>query len=533
MAHAMEQVRRFFAPFLAKSNISRRICIQHIRELSTSHLLYRCLSHQTSVKSASPLQTSYGQPFNCTHPHLMKEGEVTPGLTADEFADRRRRLMELLARQAPQQQPPQHQVVIVPAARVSHLSEDIPHPFRQATDLLYLSGCQEPEAVLVLHSEPGRPPPEHTATLFVQRNTAHRQLWEGGCTGPAAAPAMLGVDRAAGTAELGRYLECLAADWAGTGTAAVWFDFSAVDVHGPLSGTVRDLVTSLRGAALESPRRAIQSLRLVKSTAEQRLMRKAARCASAAIRDAMAASRPGVSEHELYARVEFGARMRGAERLAYPPVVAGGDRTNVIHYTNNNRTVDDGQLVLMDAGCELHGYCSDITRTWPVNGVFSRQQKLLYNTLLEVQEALIDVVRTSRPSLDGLYGHMFRMLSERLADLGLVGFNREKGQLFRSVQRFCPHHVGHYLGMDVHDTGLIPKNLPLQPGMVITVEPGLYIPAADTSSPEEFRGMGFRIEDDILITETGCEVLSEECPKTVDAIQRAVGGPSPTDFSAV
>ena len=254
--------------------------------------------------------------------------------------------MEVLTQQ---QAAPQQHVVIVPAARVSHLSEDIPHPFRQATDLLYLSGCQEPEAVLVLHSRPGRPPPEHTAALFVQRNTAHRQLWEGGCTGPAAAPALLGVDRAAGTAELGRYLECLAADWAGAG-AAVWFDFSAVDVHGPLSGTVRDLVTSLRGAALESPRRAIQSLRLIKSAAEQRLMRRAARCAAAAIADAMAACRPGVSEHELYARVEFGARMRGAERLAYPPVVAGGERTNVIHYTNNNRTVEDGQLVLMDAG---------------------------------------------------------------------------------------------------------------------------------------------------------------------------------------
>ncbi|XP_037087022.1 xaa-Pro aminopeptidase 3-like isoform X2 [Pollicipes pollicipes] len=520
MAHVLsEQLRAILSPFWARNTVLRRPSFHHIRGISTTSS-QKCLDQQASIKTATSIQTSYGQPFSSTHPHLMKEGEVTPGLSSDEYCSRRHRLMELLTQQMAAAQP-RHHVVIVPAARMAYLSEDIPHPFRQNTDLLYLSGCQEPDTVLVLHSVPGRPAPAHTSALFVQRNTAHRQLWEGGCTGPAAAPQLLGVDEARAAAELQRYLECLAADFAGA-RAAVWYDFQA-DLQAPLNATVRDFVGALSGAGLESPRRAVQSLRLLKSPAEQRLMRRAARCAAAAIRDAMAASRPGVGEHELYARVDFGARMRGAERLAYPPVVAGGERTNVIHYTHNNRTVEDGQLVLMDAGCELHGYCSDITRTWPVNGTFSSDQLLLYTTLLEVQEALIEVVRTSRPTLDGLYGHMFRMLSERLAHLGLVGFNREKGELFRSVQRFCPHHVGHYLGMDVHDTGLMPKNRPLQPGMVITVEPGLYVSPSDTNCSEGFRGMGFRIEDDILITEEGCEVLSADCPKTVEAIQAAVG----------
>lgn len=271
---------------------------------------------------------------------------MTPGLTTDEYCGRRLRLMQSLAQQ-PHAEHARHHVLVVPAARLSYLSEDIPHPFRQNTDLLYLSGCLEPDAVLVLHSVDSRAPPHHTSALFLQRNTAYRQLWEGGGTGPEAAPRLLGVDRAHGLAELPRYLECLAAELAGA--TAVWYDLGR-DPHSPLSSTVHDLVSSLRGAVLESPRRAIQQLRLVKSPAEQRLMRRSARCAAAAICDAMAASRPGVSEHELQARVDFGARLRGAERLAYPPVVAGGARTNVIHYTHNNQTVRDGELLLMDAG---------------------------------------------------------------------------------------------------------------------------------------------------------------------------------------
>jgi len=215
--------------------------------------------------------------------------------------------------------------------------------------------------------------------------------------------------------------------------------------------------------------------------------------------------------------------MKGAQYLAYPPVVAGGPRANTIHYTNNDQLINDGHMVLMDAGCQYYGYTSDVTRCWPINGRFSPAQLEAYEAVLDVQ---LDLIRFCQelPTLDNLFQRMCRQLGRNLTELG---FGKSKNaaclERIQMAYSFCPHHVSHYLGLDVHDTARIKRNLPLQPGMVITIEPGLYVDVNQSLAPSRYHGIGLRIEDDILITESGAvEVLTASCPKTVEDIEMAV-----------
>ncbi|KAL5012065.1 hypothetical protein ScPMuIL_010616 [Solemya velum] len=203
--------------------------------------------------------------------------------------------------------------------------------------------------------------------------------------------------------------------------------------------------------------------------------------------------------------------------LAYPPVIAGGNRANTIHYINNNQIVADGELVLMDAGCEFHGYASDITRTWPVSGKFTSSQRVLYDVVLAVQEKCIGMCKVGF-TLDEIYIEMLRTLGHQLQNLGLIERNVKPTELLALVQTFCPHHVGHYLGMDVHDTSSISRSQKLSPGMIVTIEPGIYIPYSN-KVVGEFRGIGIRIEDNILITSGEPENLTHMCPKCPDEIE--------------
>lgn len=468
--------------------------------------------HDEKVAHPKDPHALFGQPFHSTHPHLLQPGEVTPGISTAEFAERRRRLIEALSGRSAW--PGGQHVLLLPAARHAHMSEGINHLFRQSSDLLYLSGCQEPEALLLMHTGPRRAPPAHTSVLFLAADTAEHRRWEGGRTGASPlATALYGVDYTLSSSELCVYLENLARE---LGRFTVWYDFLP-EAAAPLNTTVRDLLATCNDSRLESPRLAIHQQRLIKSPAEQRLLKASARVACDALTRAMKTPRP-VSEQQLAATIEYHMKARGAQRLAYPAVVASGPRSNIIHYTRNDQRLAPGQHVLVDAGCELHGYCSDVSRCWPVSGLFSAGQRHLYERLLHVQTALLEVVHNTRPTLDSLYACMLRLLSEQLAELGLVGFNRQRSHVFQSVQRYCPHHVGHYLGLDVHDTSLVPKNIKLQPGMCITVEPGIYIDSADSSGPAELRGLGFRIEDDVIITEHGCEVITASCPKSIDDV---------------
>ncbi|CAN8012438.1 unnamed protein product [Ixodes pacificus] len=463
----------------------------------------------------------YGQPTASTHPHLLQEGEVTPGIGQGEFADRRRRLVDSVLRLcavSPTAKSTQNHAVVVPSATKSYMSDKIPYPFRQNSDFLYLTGFQEPDSVLVVYTDADQQEPK--SVLFVPQRDAHSQLWDGPCAGPDGAVDLLGVDAAYGTDELEGFLRKLLG---GKASKMLWYDRAAAGSTWPTAHRVLGQLSEEHkgNLAIESPRLPIQRLRLIKSEAEQNLMRQSCRVAGEAMAEVVRASHGGVSEAQLHAKMEFECRIRGAERLAYPPVVAGGNRANVIHYVANDQRVFDGELVLMDAGCELHGYASDLTRTWPVNGSFGSGQRELYELLWDVQQQLL---RELPVSLDALFHTMCNLLGLRLREAGVLAPATPDSELAREAHKLCPHHVGHYLGMDVHDTPLLPRSMRLPPGCVVTVEPGIYIPETDTKVAPRFRGVGMRIEDDVLLLQSGPEVLTLACPREPDTLEELSAG---------
>ncbi|RUS19629.1 hypothetical protein BC937DRAFT_87178 [Endogone sp. FLAS-F59071] len=253
--------------------------------------------------------------------------------------------------------------------------------------------------------------------------------------------------------------------------------------------------------------RSMQELRIVKSSAEIALMRKAGDISAQAFIQGMKFTRPGVSEHQLYAKLDCECRMRGAQMLAYVPVVAGGTNALSMHYVRNDMILRDGDLVLVDCGAELNGYASDITRTWPVNGKFTDPQRELYQVVLNVQKKCIKLcTEKENISLHGIHDASVRYMRDELDN---IGFKIAEGDLDRKLY---PHHVGHYLGLDVHDCHDLDRSRRLRPGMVVTVEPGIYVPH-DSTFPERYHGIGIRIEDNVLVGKEDPIVLSAQTPK--------------------
>ncbi|XP_066489888.1 xaa-Pro aminopeptidase 3 [Tiliqua scincoides] len=455
-----------------------------------------------------------GQPSPFTHPHLLKPGEVTPGLSQIEYALRRHKLMAQIQKEARETD---HTVILL-SNPTYYMSNDIPYTFHQDTNFLYLCGFQEPDSILVLQSVPGKSLPSHKALLFVPRRDPSRELWDGPRSGIDGAVALTGVDEAY-TIEEFRHLVAKLKD----GSNVVWYDF-AKPVHPQLHS---DYLVSLAEVKARSKnhiraiRHLVENLRLIKSSAEIEKLKIAGKVTSQAFTETMFASKAPVDEAFLYAKFEFECRTRGADILAYPPVVAGGNRANTLHYVKNNQLIKDGEMVLLDGGCESSCYVSDITRTWPINGRFTRPQAELYQAVLEIQKACL---RLCSPgvSLENIYSLMLTLIGQKLKDLGILNSSSEN-HLFKAVRKYCPHHVGHYLGMDVHDTPDISRSIPLQPGMVITIEPGIYIPEDDMNAPERFRGTGVRIEDDVVVTENAPLILSADCPKEIYDIEQVCG----------
>ncbi|XP_049845996.1 xaa-Pro aminopeptidase 3-like [Schistocerca gregaria] len=448
-----------------------------------------------------------GQPTHVTHPHLLKNGEVLPGLCIQEFQERRQKLLSSILRYEPNL----NHVIVIPSATKMFMTEKIPYPFRQNSDFLYLTGCLEPECALVMSSHSGK----SKSVLFLRNKDPQAELWDGPRTGIDAAPSFFGVDEALHIRDLGTFLQSYAK---GTSSFYLWYEYIQ-PVQPNLHKVMRDYLNGKWNKTWSSPRPFIHRLRLYKSDAEINLMKTSCEIASKAIATTMSITKNCTTEHELQAHVDFECRLHGAQQLAYPPVVAGGDRANIIHYINNDQVLRDGDMVLMDAGCEYHGYCSDITRTWPVSGKFSDEQQVLYEALLEVQMSLIQHCSTF-PPLDALFHHMCTLIREKLIAARVISqsFRNEDGA---SVGfSLCPHHVSHYLGMDVHDTPLIARSIRLEPRMTVTVEPGIYIKKNNKMIVPEFRGLGIRIEDDVLITEDGPVVLTSSCPKHTEDIEK-------------
>uniref|UniRef100_A0A8B9UIE1 Xaa-Pro aminopeptidase 3 n=1 Tax=Anas zonorhyncha TaxID=75864 RepID=A0A8B9UIE1_9AVES len=435
-------------------------------------------------------------------------GEVTPGLSQVEYALRRHKLMALIQKEAQDCEGVDHTVILL-SNPTYYMSNDIPYVFHQDTNFL----------ILVLQSLPDKALPSHKAILFVPRRDPRRELWDGPRSGTDGAVALTGVDEAYTIEEFRHLVAKLKGE-----SSMVWYDLTK-PVHKELHSDYMQPLAEIKARSknhIQGVRRLVQNLRLIKSPAEIERMKIAGRVTAEAFIETMFASKSLVDEAFLYAKFEFECRARGADILAYPPVVAGGNRSNTLHYVKNNQLIKDGELVLLDGGCESSCYVSDITRTWPVNGRFTKPQAELYQAVLDIQKSCLSLCSPG-VSLEHIYSLMLSLIGQKLKDLGILKSSVTESQFFKAVRKYCPHHVGHYLGMDVHDTPDISRSLPLQPGMVITIEPGLYIPEDDMNAPERFRGIGVRIEDDVVIAEDSPLILSADCPKEIYDIEQICG----------
>ena len=426
----------------------------------------------------------------------------------DEFARRRQQLARIMGRDA---------IAILPAAPLQMRNSDVEHAYRQDSDFFYLTVFSEPEAVAVLM--PGREQAEYI--LFVRDRDAARETWDGRRAGPDGATADFGADDAFPIEDMDDILPGLIESRAKvfyTMGAYTEFDQRTIGWVTGLRAQVKQGGHSpLEIVALEH---VLHDMRLFKSRAELDLMRAAARIACRAHVRAMQRCRPGLNEFEIMADIIHEFRSSNAD-TAYQPIVGGGENSCILHYRENDRPLNDGDLLLIDAGCEYQCYASDITRTFPVNGRFSPEQRAVYEIVLEANLAAIEKVRPGNHWNDP-HDAAVRIVTQGLVKLGLL-----KGRVAALVRdgayrRFFMHRTGHWLGMDVHDVGDYKVGgewRVFEPGMVLTIEPGIYIPASLRGVPRRFRSIGIRIEDDVVVTRRGAEVLTARAPKDADEIE--------------
>ena len=414
-------------------------------------------------------------------------------------------------------------VAILRGARLVTRNHDVDHPFRQDSGFWYLTGCPEPDAALILAKGVEGVPEE---TLFVLPRDPERETWDGIRLGPDGAKAQLGFGAAeengAFAAKAEEAMAAAGRAWCRLGADA-GFDRMILDAMASLRKKARLGIAP--PAALLDLGPLLDELRVVKSADELELMRKAAAITAEGHLLAMAQAAPGGSEHELEALLHYTFRRHGAHASgwAYPSIVASGANACILHYTENDQPLCDGDLVLIDAGAEYRGYAGDVTRTFPVNGRYSEPQREVYEAVLAAQLAAIDCVRAGRPYSE-FHDVAVRVLCEGLRSLGVLDEPVDEILEKELYKPWYMHNTGHWLGLDVHDSGRYrdgAESRPLEPGMVLTVEPGLYFGAEDERVPERLRGIGVRIEDDVHVTGGDPEVLTAAVPKTVADVEAA------------
>jgi Xaa-Pro aminopeptidase len=405
-------------------------------------------------------------------------------------------------------------VAVVPTAPERLRNRDTQFPYRFDSHFYYLTGFAEPEAVLVVTAD-------RKSLLFCREKNHEREIWDGFRYGPDAARERFGFDEAYPVAALDEKLAELlenqptlfypvGADPEWDARAIRWLNAVRAKARAGIAAPER--VQDVRGL--------VDPMRLVKDEQELDTMRGAARIAAAAHRRAMQTTRPGRNEYEVEAELLYEFRRNGAQFPAYSPIVAGGANACVLHYVFNDAALREGDLLLIDAGCELDGYASDITRTFPVTGRFSAPQREVYEIVLAAQKAAMDKVRSGK-GWNEPHDAAVQVLARGMLDLKLLSGTLEEVLEKETYKRFYMHRTGHWLGLDVHDAGEYKRAgqwHALQPGMTLTVEPGLYIRAAD-DVPEPLRNIGIRIEDDVVVTQGDCEVITAEAPKGVAEIE--------------
>nr|WP_197970735.1 Xaa-Pro aminopeptidase [Denitratisoma oestradiolicum] len=407
-------------------------------------------------------------------------------------------------------------IALIPTASEKIRNRDAHYPYRADSYFHYLSGFPEPEAVLVLIA--GETP---RSLLFCREKDLDKEIWDGFRYGPAGAREQFGFDEAHAFADLEKKLPELLADqpalWYSLGHDSEW----DARITAALNGVRAQSRSGKRApTAIHDVRALLDEMRLIKDDQEIALMRRATAISADAHIRAMKLSAPGRYEYEIEAELLHEFRCRGSQSPAYGSIVAAGANACVLHYVNNDRQVENGELILIDAGCELDGYAADITRTFPANGRYSGPQADIYQLVLNAQEAAVAVIRPGA-RFHQPHDAAVKMLAQGLLDLGLLSGTLEEVLEKESYKRFYMHRTSHWLGLDVHDVGEYKEGDDwkiLAPGMVLTVEPGCYIrPAEDV--PEAYWNIGVRIEDDALVTETGCELITRGVPVTIAEIE--------------
>jgi Xaa-Pro aminopeptidase len=409
-------------------------------------------------------------------------------------------------------------VAIVPTAPVRNRNRDVDYPYRPDSDFYYLTHFPEPEVVAVL--VPGR---EHGEfILFCRDRNPEKEIWEGRRAGLDGAREVYGADDAFPIDDIDEILPGLLENREKV--------FYSIGRNPEFDNHLMNWVNEVRGKArngVHAPgefvdlNHIVHEMRLIKRPEEVKLMKRAAKVSTGAHRRAMRACRPGMMEYEIQAELQHEFMKGGSHFPAYPPIVGGGANGCILHYTENSAELRDGDMLLIDAGAEIDGYAADITRTFPINGKFSGEQKAVYELVLAAQRAAIEQVKPGR-HWNEPHETAIRVLTQGLTDLGLLKGSVDGHIENGGYKRFYMHRTGHWLGMDVHDVGDYKVDevwRELESGMVLTVEPGLYIGEGGKDVNERWWNIGIRIEDDVLVTRDGCEVLSNDAPKNVDDIE--------------
>ncbi|OOZ39710.1 aminopeptidase P N-terminal domain-containing protein [Solemya elarraichensis gill symbiont] len=430
-------------------------------------------------------------------------------IPTSEFKRRRKQLMRMMDKDS---------IAIIPTAQTYIRNRDVEHPFRPDSDFHYLTGFSEPEAVAVLI--PNRKSAEYI--LFCREKDPERELWDGLRAGLEGATEIHEADDAFPIDSLDEILPRMLeqcervyyamgcnheldhrmSEWIGQLRAR-----ARTGVHGPLEFIVLDHY--------------LHDMRLYKSRSEQKVMRAAAKTSAAAHIALMKQCEPGMYEYQLQAEFAYQCAHKGATSQAYPSIVGGGNNACILHYTENSELLVDGDLVLIDAGCENSCYASDITRTFPVNGTFSEPQRQLYQLVLDAQKAALEQIKPGNHWNDP-HDAAVKTITHGLHKLGLLKGKPDALLKDSAYTKFYMHKTGHWLGMDVHDVGdykIDGQWRMLESGMVLTVEPGIYIPLGSKGIAKKWQGIGIRIEDDVLVTKQGYDILSKGAPKEIDEIE--------------
>ncbi|MFG0805838.1 Xaa-Pro aminopeptidase [Pseudomonas fluvialis] len=426
-----------------------------------------------------------------------------------EYARRRKALMA-------QMEP--NSIAILPAAPVYIRNRDVEHVYRQDSDFQYLTGFPEPEAVLALI--PGREHGEYV--LFCRERNPERELWDGLRAGQEGAVSQYGADDAFPIGDIDDILPGLI-----EGRDRVYY---AIGCNQEFDHRLMEWINLIRSKARQGAQppnefvaldHLLHDMRLYKSAAEAKVMREAAEISARAHVRAMQACRAGLYEYHLEAELDYEFRKGGAKMPAYGSIVAAGRNACILHYRENDAPLKDGDLVLIDAGCEIDCYASDITRTFPVSGSFSAEQKAIYELVLAAQEAAFKEIAPGK-HWNEAHEATVRVITAGLLELGLLEGALDELIAAEAYKPFYMHRAGHWLGMDVHDVGDYKVGgewRVLEPGMAMTVEPGIYIAVDNEQVAKKWRGIGVRIEDDVLVTRSGCEILTGGVPKSVAEIE--------------